>query len=280
MGVEGRPADPNAPQPQNRHPRGDAALLRNLPNPAGQGPDIPGGRLGRRAGGRAQRIGRTNAVCRRARARTAHSARARSHRGQLGSSPWYTVVGVTADVRNGQALTDEPDPEIYLVARPGRGAGSRSAALSLRTTARPADADAFLRQIAADLDPKQLVTIETGDEQLDETHRAAALHRVAADGVRRARAAAGGRRAVQRRVLPGHATAPRHRRPHRDRRRAARRGATGRGRSGALDHRRRAGRFVRSAGWARARCSPSSIRSRRWTRGRGRARCSRSRWSW
>ena len=38
--------------------------------------------------------------------------------------------------------------------------------LSLRTTASPADAAAFLRQIAADLDPRQLVTIETGDEQL------------------------------------------------------------------------------------------------------------------
>jgi len=36
--------------------------------------------------------------------------------------------------------------------------------LSLRTTARPADAIAFLRQIAADLDPRQLVTIETGDD--------------------------------------------------------------------------------------------------------------------
>jgi len=37
---------------------------------------------------------------------------------------------------------------------------------SLRTTARPADAAAFLRQIAADLDPRQLVTIQTGDEKL------------------------------------------------------------------------------------------------------------------
>jgi ABC-type antimicrobial peptide transport system permease subunit len=36
--------------------------------------------------------------------------------------------------------------------------------LSLRTTARPEDAAAFLRQIAADLDPRQLVTIQTGDE--------------------------------------------------------------------------------------------------------------------
>jgi ABC-type antimicrobial peptide transport system permease subunit len=37
--------------------------------------------------------------------------------------------------------------------------------LSLRTTASPANAAAFLKQIAADLDPKQLVTIATGDEQ-------------------------------------------------------------------------------------------------------------------
>jgi ABC-type antimicrobial peptide transport system permease subunit len=38
--------------------------------------------------------------------------------------------------------------------------------LSLRTTAGPADAAAFLRQIAADIDPRQLVTIQTSDEQL------------------------------------------------------------------------------------------------------------------
>jgi predicted lysophospholipase L1 biosynthesis ABC-type transport system permease subunit len=38
--------------------------------------------------------------------------------------------------------------------------------LSLRTTARPVDAAAYLRQIAADLDPRQLVTIQTGGELL------------------------------------------------------------------------------------------------------------------
>ena len=90
-----------------------------------------------------------------------------------GQRPWYTVVGVTADIRNGQALTDEPSPEIYFVARPGRWGGpmaatafsARGGHLSLRTTASPADAAAFLRQIVTDLDPRQLVTIETGDEQ-------------------------------------------------------------------------------------------------------------------
>jgi ABC-type antimicrobial peptide transport system permease subunit len=36
--------------------------------------------------------------------------------------------------------------------------------LSLRTTATPDAAAAFLRQIVADLDPQQLVTVQTGDE--------------------------------------------------------------------------------------------------------------------
>ena len=90
--------------------------------------------------------------------------------GKALTPPWYTVVGVIADIRNGQALTDEPGPEIYFVARPGRwespmaGLSATRGALSLRTTAPPAAAIAFLRQIAADLDPKQLVTIETGGE--------------------------------------------------------------------------------------------------------------------
>ena len=38
--------------------------------------------------------------------------------------------------------------------------------LSLRTAIRRADATAFLRQIVADIDPRQLVTIQTSDELL------------------------------------------------------------------------------------------------------------------
>jgi hypothetical protein len=83
-------------------------------------------------------------------------------------NPWYTVVGVSADVRNAEALTNEPNPEIYLVTRPGRWVNLLPAAprgtLSLRTTARAEDAAALLRQITTDLDPRQLVTIQTGDE--------------------------------------------------------------------------------------------------------------------
>ena len=83
---------------------------------------------------------------------------------------WYTVVGVIADVRNAQAITDAPNPEMYFATRPGRWVNllpmQPSGILSLRTTARPADAIASLRQIAADLDPRQIVTIETSEETL------------------------------------------------------------------------------------------------------------------
>jgi hypothetical protein len=82
--------------------------------------------------------------------------------GQPAPPRWFTVVGVTANVRNRQALTDEPGPEIYLVARPGTW-GARGH-LSLRTTAPATEAAAFLRQIAVGLDPRQLVTIQTGGE--------------------------------------------------------------------------------------------------------------------
>jgi hypothetical protein len=85
-----------------------------------------------------------------------------------GPRPWSTVVAVTADVRNNQTLTDTPNPEVYFAARPGRWVdlvptGPRGV-LSLRTTLRPDDATGFLRQIASDLDPKQIVTLQTGEE--------------------------------------------------------------------------------------------------------------------
>jgi putative ABC transport system permease protein len=78
--------------------------------------------------------------------------------------PWYTVVGVAADIRNGQSVIDEPAPEAYVAAR---GDSWRAEGyLALRTMAPPADAAAFLRQIVADLDPLLPVTIQTGEELL------------------------------------------------------------------------------------------------------------------
>jgi predicted permease len=93
----------------------------------------------------------------------------------LPNGPWHTVVGVIADIRNGQRVTDAPEPEIYLLTRRGEWgrpplAGlppGRVGRLVLRTTARPADADVFLRQIVAALDPRLPVTIETVHQQVE-----------------------------------------------------------------------------------------------------------------
>jgi len=93
----------------------------------------------------------------------------------LPDGPWHVVVGVTADIRNGQRVTDEPEPEIYLLAQRGEWGRppvaalppSRVGRLVIRTTAGPDDANAFLRRIVADLDPRLPVTIETVDRQVE-----------------------------------------------------------------------------------------------------------------
>jgi predicted permease len=79
-------------------------------------------------------------------------------------APWSRVVGVAEDLRNGGEITDEPAPEAYFVA-PIDG-WRANGYLVLRTTAAPADAEAFLRQIAADLDPLLPVTVERLDTQV------------------------------------------------------------------------------------------------------------------
>jgi predicted permease len=79
--------------------------------------------------------------------------------------PWYRVVGVSADIRNGLRVTDAPEAEIYRLV--GRGSWSnRTGRLALRTTASPADAEAMLRRIVSDLDPKLPVAVETVDHQI------------------------------------------------------------------------------------------------------------------
>jgi predicted permease len=87
--------------------------------------------------------------------------------------PWYRVVGVAEDLRNGGDVTVAPAPEVYLVAPRGDWAAADPIAgarpngyLALRTAAAPADAEAFLRRIAADLDPLLPVTIERVDAQV------------------------------------------------------------------------------------------------------------------
>ena len=79
-------------------------------------------------------------------------------------SPWHRVIGVAEDLRNGGDITADPAPEVYLIApRDGWRANGH---LALRTMAAPVDAEAFLRRIAADLDPLLPVTVERLDEQV------------------------------------------------------------------------------------------------------------------
>jgi predicted permease len=79
-------------------------------------------------------------------------------------SPWHRVIGVAEDLRNGGNITADPAPEVYLIAlRDGWRANGH---LAIRTTAAPADAEAFLRRIAVDLDPLLPVTVERLDEQV------------------------------------------------------------------------------------------------------------------
>ena len=173
--VEGRPADPTAPLPRMRirsvTPHYfETFQIRMLRGRTFQESDLTGEpavaisesaeRLlfrGERSVGRRIRIPAPPAI------------------GQTVQRPWFTVVGVSAAVRHGPAVTDEPHPEVYFATRPGRwggpmaafpSLGSQGGHLSLRTTADPADVAAFLRQIASDIDPRQLVTIQTSDEQL------------------------------------------------------------------------------------------------------------------
>jgi putative ABC transport system permease protein len=79
--------------------------------------------------------------------------------------PWYRVVGVSADIRNGLRVTDAPEPEIYVLVRRGTWR-NRIGRLALQTSASPADAEAMLRRIVADLDPQLPVTIETVEHQV------------------------------------------------------------------------------------------------------------------
>jgi predicted permease len=87
-------------------------------------------------------------------------------------APWHRVVGVAEDLRNGEDITDDPAPEVYLLAprdgwrATGGGPAPGRGYLVLRTTAEPTDAEAFLRGIAADLDPLLPVTIERLDAQV------------------------------------------------------------------------------------------------------------------
>ena len=86
---------------------------------------------------------------------------------QFGEGPWYTVVGVAADVKN-EGLSAAGDPEYYVVRRhaaaaPGdpRGHVDSHAYVVVRTAMKPAAMAGWVRREIAALDPTLPVSVDT-----------------------------------------------------------------------------------------------------------------------
>jgi predicted permease len=84
-------------------------------------------------------------------------------------TPWYTVVGITANVKN-KGLTGEEEPEYYILRR-GRAEDwgenyRRTEAFILRTTLPPDVMSRWIRAQVAKLDPIVLVDIETLNQRV------------------------------------------------------------------------------------------------------------------
>ncbi len=86
-------------------------------------------------------------------------------------APWYTVVGVAANVKNG-GLTGEEGPEFYRLRRNreedwgGRGVWGQSAVMVVRSSLPPAETSRWIRSQVAALDPTLPVDIATLRERV------------------------------------------------------------------------------------------------------------------
>jgi len=75
--------------------------------------------------------------------------------------PWDTVIGVAGNARNNPALSDNDDPEYYVVRKHGTAIPGRKASVIVRTFMNPqVIADAIRSEVAA-IDPTLPVVIET-----------------------------------------------------------------------------------------------------------------------
>lgn len=74
--------------------------------------------------------------------------------------PWYTVLGVAADVRNA-GLTGAEEPEFYRLRRNIAGDWSRWEVMMLKTALPPAAVESWIRTQIAGIDPTLPVDIET-----------------------------------------------------------------------------------------------------------------------
>jgi predicted permease len=85
---------------------------------------------------------------------------------QFGSiGPWYAVVGVVADVKNG-GLAAAPDPEYYVARTHSPDHALRGSSVLVRTSLSARATAPWLRSEIAALDPTLPVTIETMDQRV------------------------------------------------------------------------------------------------------------------
>jgi predicted permease len=85
---------------------------------------------------------------------------------QLGSvGPWYTVVGVAADVKN-DGLASAPDPEYYVARKLSPDDAMRASSVLVRTSLAAGPTAQWLRSEIAAIDPALPVTIETMDQRV------------------------------------------------------------------------------------------------------------------
>jgi predicted permease len=79
--------------------------------------------------------------------------------------PWYTIVGVAADVKNG-GLTGADEPEYYRLRRNHPGDWGRDASVTVATSIAPAALEPWIRSEVAALDPTVPVVTETMSQRV------------------------------------------------------------------------------------------------------------------
>jgi len=81
--------------------------------------------------------------------------------------PWDTVIGVAGNARNNPALSDNDDPEYYVVRKHGTATAGRKASVIVGTFMNPqVIADAIRSEVAA-IDPTLPVVIETMTQRVN-----------------------------------------------------------------------------------------------------------------
>jgi predicted permease len=93
---------------------------------------------------------------------------------QFGEGPWYSVIGVAADVKNG-GLAAAPDPEYYVVRHHAAAAGDDPrgqvdphAYIIVRTPMKPAAMAQWVRAEVAGLDPTLPVQMDTMEQRVSQ----------------------------------------------------------------------------------------------------------------